>query len=227
MAFVKQQQATKKMKLNEILYRLLEAVEKLEDNESVGKQWIKSIKEIDKSVSTGYSLVGTFISESEELEPGLYLIFQEIDRRFFLKKTFVKWDRSKKRMCEDENGNIIFEARTVEEIETARRAILFDFSGTSAELLHCTFLPQKWAKKLWEPITEWLESQPNLETKVKFWEAEVAERTDALRQAQQRLEALKRQIASDAKELDPETKKWLQTGAVLGGKKKAIGERLL
>jgi hypothetical protein len=217
------------MKLNEIfgdILALAEEEDKLEPNDRLKKQWVKSIEGIDKSVNTGYSLIGEFIAESEEIKPGLYLIYQEFARSFLVKKSFVKWETTglpgllqQKRMVEDENGHIVFEMREVEESDTVRRGILFDFSDR-VSLIYCRFLPQKWAKRLWKPIETWLEQQPNIETKIEFWEKEVALRTDSLRQAEQRLDALKRLIATDTEELNPQTKEWLQTAAVLGTKKK-------
>lgn len=213
------------MKISEILADVLvlaEEEDKLEPNDLLKKQWVKSIEGIDKSVSTGYSLVGDFVAESEELTPGLYLIYQEFTRIFLVEESFVKWEITgilrQKRMAEDENGNLIFEMREVEKSDTVRRGILFDFSDR-ANLIYCRFLPQRWAKQLWKPTEGWLEQQPNIAAKIEFWEAEVELRTNSLRQAQQRLDALKRQIAIDSEELDPQTKQWLQTAAVLGNKK--------
>jgi len=220
------------MKISKILTDLLvlaEEEDKLEPNDRLTKQWIKSIQKIDKSISTGYSLVGDFISESEELEPGLYLLYQQFNRSWIVEKSFVKWEgvgSRNRRMVEDENGNIVFEKRKVEEFNIVRRGILFDFSGQRVNLIYCRFLPEKWAKRLWKPIENWLEQQPFIEAKIEFWEKEVALRTDALRQAQQRLDALKQQIATDTEELEQQTKQWLQTAAVLGTKK-ATGQRSL
>jgi len=220
------------MKLNEIfadILALAEAEDKLEPNDKLKKQWVKSIEGIDKSVNTGYSLIGDFVAESEEIMPGLYLVYQEFTRSFLIKKSFVKWETTgllrQRRMVEDENGNIIFEIREVEECDTVRRGILVDISDR-ASLLYCRFLPQKWAKRLWKPIEAWLEQQPNIEAKIEFWEKEVALRTDALNQAQQRLEALKRQVATENEVLDPQTKEWLQTTAVLGTKKATFARSL-
>jgi len=211
------------MKLNEALADILalaEEEDKLEPNDTREKQWIKSIEGIDKSVSTGFSLVGNFVSESEELEPGLYLVYQQFVRSFVVEKTSAKWEgeRWHRKIVSDESGNTIFEMRQVEETKTVRRGILFDFSDR-VTLVYCRFLPEKWAKRLWKPIENWLEQQPFIEAKIEFWEQEVALRADALRQAQQRLGALKQQIATDTDELDPQTKEWLQTAAVLGNKK--------
>lgn len=218
------------MKLNEILADILvlaEEEEKLEPNDTLTKQWIKSIQEIDKSISTGYSLVGEFISESEELEPGLYLLYQQLDRTWMVEGSFVKWERveGNRRMVEDETGNIVFEKRKVEKFKTVRRGALFDFSGQQITLIYCRFLPEKWAKRLWGPIESWLEQQPNIAAKIEYWETEVELCTNSLRQAQQRLEALKQQIATDTEELDTQTKEWLQTAAVLGGTKKAATQK--
>ncbi len=217
------------MKLTEILADLLplaEKEDKLEPNDTLKKQWIKSIEGIDKSVSTGYSLVGNFVAESE-VEAGLYLIYQEFARSYVVEKSFVKWDGigRQRRMVEDESGNIVFEKRKVEETDTVRRGILFDVSDR-VSLIYCRFLPQKWAKRLWKPIEAWLEQQPNIEAKIIFWEAEVALRTDSLRQAQQRLDALKRQVATDSEEIDPQLNEWLKTAAVLGTKKRPRKDRL-
>ncbi len=214
------------MKLNEVLSDILalaEEEDKLEPNDTLTKQWIKSIQEIDKSVSTGYSLVGEFISESEELEPGLYLLYQQLNRSWIVEESVVKWEgigsRSMRRIAEDENGNIVFEKRKVEKFNAVRRGILFDFSGQQVDLIYCRFLPEKWAKRLWKPIEAWLEQQPNIEVKIKYWETEVELRTNSLHQAQQRLDALKRRAAINSEDLDPQTKEWLQTAAVLGNKK--------
>ena len=220
------------MKLSETLANVLvlaEEEDKLEPNDILKKQWVKSIEGIDKSINTGYSLIGEFVAESEELKPGLYLVYQEFARSFLVRKSFVKWEKNgilgHRKMAEDENGNIVFEMREVEESNTVRRGILFDFSDR-ASLIYCRFLPQRWAKRLWKPIETWLEEQPNIEAKIEFWETEVTLRTDALRQAQQQLDALKRQIATDNEELDPGLNEWLKTAAVLGGKK-ATGQRSL
>lgn len=218
------------MKINEILADILvlaEEEEKLEPNDTLRKQWIKSVQGLDKSVSTGYSLVGDFVAESQQLEAGLYLIYQQFDRSFIVEKSCVKWygiGRQKK-MAEDADGNIIFEMRKVEEVNTVRRGILFDFSD-SASLVYCRFLPQNWAKRLWKPIETWLEQQPFIEAKIEFWEKEVELRTYALTQAQQRLEALKRQSVTKDEELDPQTSEWLKTAAVLGTKKATGRESL-
>lgn len=214
------------MNLNETLSHILalaEEEDRLEPNDALKKQWIKSIEGIDKSVSTGYSLIGDFIAESEELNPGLYFIYQEFNRCYVTKKSFVKWETTgllrQRKMAEDVDGNVIFEMREVEETDTVRRGILFDFSDR-VSLIYCRFLPQRWAKCLWKPIENWLEQQPNIEAKIEFWEKEVALRTDALRQAQQRLGVLKRASPGLDDNLDPQTKEWLQTAAVLGTKKK-------
>ena len=211
------------MKISEILADVLDLAQeedKLEPNDTLRKQWIKSVQGLDKSVSTGYSLIGDFVSESQQLEAGLYLIYQQFDRSFIVEKGLVRWDGigREKRMATDADGNIIFEKRKVEEVNTVRRGILFDFSDRIS-LVYCRFLPQNWAKRLWKPIETWLEQQPFIEAKIEFWEKEVELRTYALNQAQHRLEALKRQIATDDEELDPQTKEWLQTAAVLGNKK--------
>jgi len=220
------------MKLNEIFAHILalaEEEDKLEPNDILKKQWVKSIEQIDKSVNTGYSLIGDFVAESEEIKPGLYLVYQEFARSFLVTESFVKWENTgiwrQKKMVEDENGNIVFEMREVEKTDTVRRGILFDVSD-GVSLIYCRFLPQKWARRLWKPIEAWLEQQPNIGAKIEFWEAEVALRTNSLRQAQQRLDALKRQFATNTEELDPQTKEWLQTAAVLGAKK-ATGQKSL
>lgn len=212
------------MKLSEALgevIALAEAEDKIQPNDALTKQWVKSIQGIDKSVSTGYSLVGDFISESDELEPGLYLLYQQFNRSWIVEESFLKWEgvgTRNRRMVKDENGNVVFEKRKVETFNTVRRGTLLDFSS-QISLIYCRFLPEKWAKRLSKPIESWLEQQTFIETKIEFWEKEVALRADALRQAQERLEALKQLIASDAEALDPQTKEWLQTAAVLGNKK--------
>lgn len=218
------------MKISEILtdiFALAEEEDKLEPNDTLRKQWIKSVQGLDKSVSTGYSLVGEFVAESEQLEAGLYFVYQEFVRSFILEKSCAKWEGvgSQRRLANDDSGNIIFEMRKVEETDTVRRGILFDFSDR-VSLIYCRFLPQKWAKRLWRPIEAWLEQQPNIEVKIEFWEAEVTLRTYALNQAQQRLDALKRQVATDTEDLDSQTKEWLQTAAVLGTKKATGRESL-
>jgi len=217
------------MKLIEILADLLDLADKKDkpqSNDTFKKHWIKSIEGIDKSISNGYSLVGNFIAESEQLEVGLYLIYQEFTRSYVVEKSFVKWDGigKQRRMVEDENG-VVFEKRKVEEISTVRRGILFDVSD-QVSLVYCQFLPEKWAKRLWKPIEAWLEQQPNIEAKIIYWQAEVKLRADSLLQAEQRLAALKQQIAGDIKELNPQTREWLQTAAVLGTKKRPEGDRL-
>lgn len=211
------------MKISEILADVLvlaEEEDKPEPNDTLRRQWIKSVQGLDKSVSTGYSLIGDFVAESSQLEAGLYLIYQQFDRSFIVEKSLVKWDGMgrQKRMVEDADGNLIFERRKIEEVNTVRRGILFDFSD-HISLVYCRFLPQNWAKRLWKPIETWLEQQPFIEAKIEFWEKEVELRTYALTQAQQRLDALKRQIATGNEDLDPQTKEWLQTAAVLGNKK--------
>ena len=176
------------------------------------KEWCKTITALDKSVSTGYSLVGEFWDKGKDLEPGLFLIFTLFNGRRIVPKSIPKFD--------NDSGNIVFEISDCTEYFEERRALLFDFDGEHAKLEYFTWLPRRnWAKNLWFPVENWLEVQPNIENKIKFWEGEVLLRIDSLRQAQQRLEALKRQIATDAEEVDPQTKEWLQTAAVLGNKK--------
>jgi hypothetical protein len=213
-----------KMRLNEILGNLLalaEAEESLELNDSLAKQWIKSIEKIDKSISTGYSLVGNFVAEDEELEPGLYLVYQELIRSYATEKVFPKWEEKNgnRKIARDENSNIVFEKCTVKEIRTIRRGILFDFSA-QASLVYCSFLPERWAKSLWKPIENWLEQQPNIEEKIEFWRQEVAIQEAALHKAKSRLAALQHQHSGANEALGPEISEWLQTAAVLGGKKK-------
>lgn len=189
------------------------------------KEWCKTIVALDKSIRNGYSLVGDFWDKRKELEPGLFLIFTVFSGQRIVEKLTPK--REGLRRLRDDSGNIIFELADCTEYFEERRALLFDFDGDRAKLEHFTWLPRRnWAKELWFPVENWLEIQPNIETKIKFWEAEVALRTNSLHQAQQRLDALKRQIATDSEELDPGLNKWLQTGAVLGGKK-ATGQRSL
>ena len=182
------------------------------------KEWCKTISTLDKSYSDGYSLVGDFIDKKKELEPGLFLIFTLFAGQRILQELAPKWVNGKKLL--DEDKNIIFhEVDRLCPFEE-RRGLLFDFDGTRATLQYFTWLPpRRWAIELWKPIETWLELQPNIETKIEFWEAEVKLRSDALHQAQQRLEALKQRIATDDEELDPQTKEWLQTAAVLGNKK--------
>ena len=183
------------------------------------KEWVKTITALDKSISTGYSLVGEFWDKKKDLEPGLFLIFTVFSGRRIVPKSIPKLDANYKPIT-DENGLIAFEIQDCTEYFEDKRSLLFDFDGTRAKLEHFTWLSRRnWARDLWEPVEAWLEYQPNIETKIKFWEAEVELRTASLRQAQQRLEALKQQIATDTEELDPQTKEWLQTAAVLGSKK--------
>ena len=183
------------------------------------KEWVKTITALDKSISTGYSLVGEFWDKKKDLEPGLFLIFTLFSGRRIVPKSIPKLDKDYTPL-KDDSGNAIFEISDCTEYFEDRRALLFDFDGNRAKLEHFTWLPRRnWARELWFPVTNWLEIQPNnIEAKIKFWETEVLQRTDSLRQAQQRLEALKRQT-TDAEELDPQTKEWLQTAAVLGNKK--------
>lgn len=219
------------MKLNDgtlsKLLSLADQEEKVEFNDTLKKQWIKSIDRLDKSIPTGYSLIGDFIATDEELEPGLYLILQEFDRSHLIQKSFAKWEGvGLNRKLAKENENIVFENREVEEIDLIRRGILFDVSNQAC-LIYCRFLPQKWAKRLWKPIETWLEQQPNIEEKIAFWKQEVTSREAALEKAKERLAALKNQHSGVNKELTPEISQWLRTAAVLGGNKKAIGERSL
>jgi hypothetical protein len=219
------------MEISEVLgdvLALAEEEDNLEPNDTLKKQWIKSIHGLNKSFLDGYSLVGDFVAESEQLEAGLYLIYQEFTRSWVVEKSCVKWEgmASKKRMAEDGNGNIIFEKRKVEESCTVRRGVLFDFSDR-VSLIYCRFLPQRWAKRLWKPIEAWLEQQPNIGAKIEFWKKEVELRAYALSQAQSRLEALKRHtVTQQSEEEDRQLNEWLKTAAILGSKK-ATGERSL
>lgn len=191
------------------------------------KEWCKTITALDKSISTGYSLVGNFRDKREELEPGLFLIFTIFSGRRIVPKFIPKLDTNYKPLVDD-SGLIAFEIQDCTEYFEKRRALLFDFDGSRAGLTHFTWLPRRnWARDLWKPVEAWLENQPGIDTKIKFWEAEVALRINSLSQAEQRLEALKRQSVAVHEELDPQTAEWLKTGAVLGGNKKAIGERSL
>jgi hypothetical protein len=183
------------------------------------KEWCKTITALDKAISTGYSLVGNFWDKKKDLEPGLHLIFTIFSGRRLIQKALPKIDADRNPVV-DEKGLFTFELTNCIEPFEERRALLFDFDGESVKLEHFTWLPRRnWAKELWFPVENWLEIQPNIETKIKFWEAEVALRTDCLRQAQQRLDALKRQIATDNEELDPGLNEWLKTAAVLANKK--------
>ena len=183
------------------------------------KEWVKTITALNKSISTGYSLVGDFCDKKKDLEPGLFLIFTLFSGHRTVPKQIFQRDSDCKFLT-DKEGNLITKEEKRPEYFEERRALLFDFDGDRAKLEHFTWLPRnRWAKELWFPVENWLEIQPNLETKIKFWEAEVKLQGDALRQAQQRLEALKQQIATDTEELDPQIKEWLQTAAVLGNKK--------
>ena len=185
------------------------------------KEWCKSVTALDKSISTGYSLVGNFCDKKEELEPGLFLVFTLFSGRRTEVKTFFKRNEETLEPLKDENGHFIRETKEIMSYFEEARAALFDFDGKQLQLEYCAWdLPRKnWAKQLWWPIEQWLEVQPNIPNKIDFWEREVKLRSNALRQAQQRLDALKRQIAADAEDLSPQTKEWLQTAAVLGKKK--------
>ena len=190
------------------------------------KEWCKTITALDKSVKTGYSLVGDFWDNRKELEPGLFLIFTVFSGVRIIQKSMPKRGEGLA-VLRDNSRNIIFEVADCTEYFEERRALLFDFDGERAKLEHFTWLPRRnWAKELWFPVENWLEIQPSLENKIKFWEAEVALRADSLRQGQQRLDALKRQIVTDYEELDPGLNEWLKTAAVLGTKK-ATGQRSL
>jgi len=190
------------------------------------KEWVKTITALDKSISTGYSLVGEFWDKKKDLEPGLFLIFTLFSgQRLVPKRVYQRGSFGQ--VLTNEEGKLITKEENRPEYFEERRALLFDFDGSRAKLEHFTWLPRnRWAKQLWFPVENWLEIQPNIETKIKFWEAEITLRTDSLRQAQQRLDALKRQIATDTEELDPQTAEWLKTAAVLGSKK-ATGQRSL
>ena len=197
------------------------------------KEWCKSVAALDKSVSTGYSLVGNFCDKKEELEPGLFLVFTLFSGRRAEVKSFFKRNEESLEPLKDENGHFIRETKEIMVYFEEARALLFDFDSKQPQLEYCAWdLPRKnWAKQLWWPIEQWLEIQPNVPNKIEFWEREVELRSNALRQAQQRLDALKRQIAADTQELDqeldPQTKKWLQTAAVLSTKKAATAEATL
>ncbi|MEG3899779.1 MULTISPECIES: hypothetical protein [unclassified Microcoleus] len=196
------------------------------------KEWCKSITALDKTHSTGYSLVGDFLKKKEELEPNLFLLFTIFAGNRITKVSEPKWEYKdsmlvRKVYPKDNEGNIVF--HDVDRLTTfeERRALLFDYDGERATLQHFTWLPSRsWARDLWKPVETWLENQPNIATKIEFWEAEVAVRTDSLRQAQQRLDALKRQSATNGEELDPYTAEWLKTAAVLGTKKATGRESL-
>ena len=183
------------------------------------KEWVKTITALDKSVSTGYSLVGELWDKKKDLEPGLFLIFTLFSGQRIVPKQIYQRDNDGKLLM-DEKGKFIVKEENRPEYFEERRALLFDFDGSRAKLEHFTWLPSKrWAKQLWFPVENWLEIQPNIEAKIKFWKAEVALRTDSLRQAQQRLDALEQQIVTNHEDLDPQTKEWLQNAAVLGAKK--------
>ena len=187
------------------------------------KEWCKSVTALDKSISTGYSLVGNFCDKIEELEPGLFLVWTLFSGRRPEVKSYFKRNEKTLEPLRDEKGGFIRETKEIMAYFEEPRALFFDFDGKQPQLEYCAWdLPRKnWAKKLWWPIEQWLEVQPNIPNKIDFWEREVELRSNALRQAQQRLDALKRQIVDDTQELDPQTKDWLQTAAVLGSKKKA------
>lgn|GEM_PF-6642655 len=189
------------------------------------KEWIKSITALNKNTSDGYSLIGDFWKKTKDLEPGLFLIFTVIAGSRIVKESQPKRETGTKNLLADEEGNIVFHEVDTLETFVERRGLLFDFDGQDLTLLFFTWLPSRqWARELWKPVEVWLEKQPNLRTKIEFWETEVVLRTDALNQAQQRLDALKRQVATEIKVLDPQTKEWLQTAAVLGTKKATTAE---
>jgi len=190
------------------------------------KEWTKTITALDKSLSTGYSLVGEFCDKKKKLEPGLFLTFTILSgQRAIPKQIYQRGSDSK--LLRDEKGQLITKEEMCPEYFEERRALLFDFDGSQVKLEHFTWLPRnRWAQQLWFPVENWLEIQPNIEAKIEFWQKEVLLRTDSLHQAQQRLKALKQQITTDTEELDPQTKEWLQTAAVLSTKK-ATGQKSL
>jgi hypothetical protein len=186
------------------------------------KEWCKNVAALDKSISTGYSLVGNFCDKREELEPGLFLVWTLFSGRRPEVKGYFKRNEETLEPLRDEKGNFIRETREIMAYFEEVRAVLFDFDGKQPQLEYCAWnLPRKnWAKQLWWSIEQWLEVQPNIQNKIEFWEAEVALRRSILQLAEQRLEALKRQAAADKEdELNAQTKEWLQTAAVLGTKK--------
>lgn len=184
------------------------------------KEWVKSITALNKDISDGYSLIGDFWKKTKDLEPGLFLIFTVITGSRIAKENQPKREAGTRNLLADEDGNIVFHEVDILEPFVERRGLLFDFDGQDLTLLFFTWLPSRqWARELWKPVEVWLEKQPNIEAKIKFWEKEVELHTEALRHAQQRLSALKRQIATDTEELDSQTREWLQTAAVLGTKK--------
>jgi hypothetical protein len=184
------------------------------------KQWLKSITAIDKSQAGGFSLVGDFAREKEELTPGLFLLYSAFEYKAIEKEMRPKRSDGRK-FATDDTGNIIFEEVHNVIIHHHYRGILFDLDVNSLELVNYTRLPTyQWAKKLWKPVEQWLENQPYLEAKIKYWEAETAIREAALDEAKGRLAALKNQHQGANEELAPEISEWLQTAAVLGGKKK-------
>jgi hypothetical protein len=183
------------------------------------REWIKSITALNKDTSDGYSLIGDFWKKTKDLEPGLFLIFTVIAGSRIVKESQPKRERGTRNLLADEEGNIVFHEVNTLEPFVERRGLLFDFDGQDLTLLFFTWLPSRqWARELWKPVEVWLEKQPNIEAKIKFWEKEVELHREALRQAEQRLSALKRQIATDD-ELDPGLNEWLKTAAVLGTKK--------
>ncbi|TAG60281.1 MAG: hypothetical protein EAZ28_07835 [Oscillatoriales cyanobacterium] len=181
-------------------------------------QWLKSITAIDKSQAGGFSLIGEFATKKQKLEPGLFFLYSRFLCRKNEKKRTFTYDG--KKILTDEEGVPI-----LKEIEQATtyfdsRAILFDFDGENLEITNYIWLPTyQWAEKLWQPVEYWIDCQPRMEAKIDYWEAEVATRKVALEQAQERLKALKHQYSGANEELAPEISEWLQTAAVLGGKK--------
>jgi hypothetical protein len=191
------------------------------------KEWTKTITALDKTITTGFSLVGEFWDKKKDLEPGLYLLFTLFSGHRTITKQIFQRDPDGKFLT-DEKGELIAKQETCPEYFEERRTLLFDFDGSRVQLEHFTWLPKnRWAKQLWFPVENWLEIQPNIPNKIDFWKQEVELRHDALQVAQQRLNALKQQIAADTQELDPQTKEWLQTVAVLGTKKAATAEATL
>src|SRR5688500_4819909 len=127
------------------------------------KERCKTITTLDKSVSTGYSLVGNFVEKKQDLEPGLFLLFTTFAGNRVIQLLEPAWEEKGKNLIVDSDGNVVFQ--NVDRLTTFEkdRALLFDFDGKTLSLQYFAWLPrQKWAKNLWKPIEIWLETQPSI-----------------------------------------------------------------
>jgi len=133
------------------------------------KEWCKTITALDKSISTGFSIIGDFVDKKKNLEPGLFLIFTIFSGRRMVPKQWYQRGEDGKFLTNEEGQLIVREEMRPEYFEE-RRALLFDYDGSRVQLEHFAWLPRnRWAKELWFPIENWLEIQPNIETKIDFW----------------------------------------------------------